>query len=78
MQEDDTSFDTIIEVFVEQSKEEMAETLDPFDFYIDKIKMNLYADVPRFRKRFITGYHVLLEQVKADKQSHEHHKQDAL
>lgn len=47
------------------AKQKMA--LEPFEAYLQKIKLSLYADADQFRTRFSRGYRILLEELESKK-----------
>lgn len=59
------SVEEFSEVVLESLKTQYHSELEPFENYAQKVKMQVAKDVDDFRRRFVRGYHVLLEEVKA-------------
>lgn len=51
------------QLIAEGMREQRTESLEPFEVYAERIKSKLYADPDQFRKRFIKGYQILLEEL---------------
>lgn len=61
------ALDLFMEAFIESLKEEMQNPLEPFDIYANRVKFQIYSDIERFKERFKNGYHVLMEELRKEK-----------
>lgn len=59
----DEAVESLAEIVADELQGHLHTALDPFDAYADTVKERARGDMNRFRSRFASGYHVLLEEL---------------
>ena len=57
------SFEELPDAVMEQFREHRLSTQEPFEQYADKIKAKIHTNAETFRRRFLKGYHALLDEL---------------
>ena len=74
VEHDEIEFDedckVLIEALVEAEKEALAEQVDPFENYVQRVHSKLCLEEDIFRTRFTKGYHTLIEELKHEQSTH--------
>jgi hypothetical protein len=62
--------ETLATAFAEDLYARQQMPLEPFEAYLQKVKLSLYTNFELFRTRFSRGYRVILDEL--EKESHKH------
>ncbi len=60
----DLILQNVADVIIENKTKPPSLTDDPFDFYVQRVQSSLFSKKETFQKRFVQGYHVLVNQLK--------------
>lgn len=59
------SVNELIDAILQDMKEDYQSELEPFEHYAKRVRYEIYADVEKFRDRFVNGYITLIDQIKS-------------
>lgn len=62
----DPAVETLLSLIVEDLKEHHNHQLEPYEVYVDRLKLELYGDYRTFLNRFKRGHQALLDELKAE------------
>ncbi len=64
------SLETLAAAFAEDLYARQQMPLEPFEAYLQKVKLSLYSNFDLFRTRFSRGYRVILDELERGSQKH--------